>query len=76
MEHSKEPWGIEPIGMYTIRDAAGPIAMCFSARERELDAANVRRIVAAVNACAGIPTEVLEQGIEAVMRWLEVEMEY
>jgi len=36
--------------------------------EREIDLANARRIVAAVNACEGISTEALEDGVVKEMR--------
>ena len=63
MEHTKEPWsydghsGIAAVGSdqfnggYFTAEVMGP----------DKDA-NARRIVACVNACAGIPTEELERG--------------
>ena len=39
-----------------------------TAQRDPCDQANARRIVAAVNACQGIPTDALEQGVVAGMR--------
>jgi hypothetical protein len=57
-DHSPEPWRIDEQNRVT--DATGHIVMF-----GELDcieAGDPRRIVACVNACAGIPTEALERG--------------
>ena len=67
MEHSPEPW--EQQGVFivvngiSIHEARQRKQYEGSPRYPELlqqDEANARRIVACVNACAGIPTEVLE----------------
>ncbi len=57
-KHSPEPWHyVGDSG--AIEDASGH--MCAEAWVRE--DANARRIVAAVNACAGLSTEALEKGL-------------
>jgi hypothetical protein len=69
-EHTKEPWRAEN---FAIRDEQGRMVLqigvsadrCFSTAEME---ANAVRIAACVNACAGIPTSMLESaGQHAVM---------
>lgn len=73
-EHTKEPWSIQnvEIGAAVTNDlcimAPSPsfreiaqIARCYQGdRVKEMELANARRIVACVNACAGIPTDALE----------------
>ena len=71
--HTLEPWTWNHQAI--VQDAAGNIiADCEILPEcvtdtlpPELEVANARRIVAAVNACQGIPTKALEQGIVAEM---------
>lgn len=61
-QHTQEPWEAKTFAIY---DAAGRMILqigvsadrAFSEAEME---ANARRIVACVNACAGVPMEVLE----------------
>lgn len=74
MSHTKEPWRIRchtcetpaDIGEaddYTIEGADGT-AVAFEPRNLDPNrGADARRAVACVNACAGIPTELLEQGL-------------
>jgi hypothetical protein len=50
-EHAPEPWG--QLGRY-VRDAKGRIVL------RGKTAADIRRVVACVNAFAGVPTEIIE----------------
>ena len=66
MEHTPEPWQVIPwpsagatsLGVATKGTADGLIAMMsVSHKLREV---NARRIVACVNACVGLPTDVLE----------------
>lgn len=73
-KHSPEPWSAAP------DDTAGGIIcatgqLCGEAWgdsgtgwSVELEAANLRRIVACVNACAGISTEALESGAPVLVR--------
>jgi len=66
MSHTKEPWivtGGERIKYIEARIGNGmlqEIASCMVCEQGELEA-NARRIVACVNACAGISTELLEK---------------
>ena len=60
MEHTKEPWRVE---LSWITGSDGKRITCPTAcmsRDDDENEANERRIVACVNACAGIPTEGLE----------------
>jgi len=68
--HTPEPWGIEERrsimngeSRFFVLDAEG----CTVCRCRLLDRA--RRIVACVNACAGIPTEFLELRPDGICEW-------
>ncbi len=64
-KHTPEPWRIEPAtkkGNWRIVGANGQVVSIFSG---SFDMANARRIVAAVNACAGIDTEDLERHYNA-----------
>jgi hypothetical protein len=63
MSHTKEPWMAWRDG--SDRNLVGPstnytVAQCFHTPEVDSCEANARRIVACVNACAGMPTDVLE----------------
>jgi hypothetical protein len=66
--HSPEPWTCS--GQAILQDAGGTIiADCEIVTDTDaqdvtpdLENANARRIVAAVNACQGVPTNALEQG--------------
>lgn len=61
MEHTKEPWGWEHLlstsDPLTLIDNNGKTIGRIIAKE------DARRIAVAVNACAGIPTDMLEEGI-------------
>lgn len=66
-QHTKEPWVYDaslPAGVYSDDVTGSIIATCegfgLAPRPGEERAANARRIVACVNACAGIPTGALE----------------
>ena len=81
MEHTKEPWRIEYTrrvygGGFSVDDDTASISTdawrSLARVHIEMDGdpspegeANARRIVAAVNACEGIPTEALEAGVVA-----------
>lgn len=71
MSHMKEPWAIDPDDRpnmqwnnHIVSAENTDIAICFMAHdgteENERGEANARRIVACVNACAGIPNDQLE----------------
>jgi hypothetical protein len=65
MEHTKEPWFVEGSDVAAMVDQYPTvIADCLNHAnaERFNAEANARRIVACVNACAGIPTELIEEG--------------
>lgn len=81
MNHTKEPWHVEGYGqMNRITDGketVGYIDPIIRARPKIDDIAegeaNARRIVACVNACAGITNEALEAGyIKHLVEWDEV----
>ena len=60
-KHSPEPWYQDPedcawLGGASVFSEKGPVRLC------EVSEADARRIVACVNACAGLPTEALEAG--------------
>lgn len=72
-KHTPEPWAIDPDDRpnmhwnnHIVSEANPNIAICFMAHDgteqNERGEANARRVVACVNACAGIPTEALESG--------------
>jgi len=60
MSHTKEPWKIDPVEAAHIvtHDLKSIADMCGS---YPVTNENARRIVACVNACAGVPTEVVEK---------------
>lgn len=65
MEHTPTPWIIGANGKIygnEIRLDAQPVCNPNTENTDGCDKANARRIVACVNACEGIPTELLEQG--------------
>lgn len=71
-EHTKEPWQAEPEtgrGAW-IKGATGEWSALSCGDNDESGKANARRICAAINATAGIPTEALEAGVVAWMRSL------
>lgn len=70
-KHTPEPWAIDPDDRpnmhwnnHIVSEANPNIAICFMAHDgteqNERGEANARRVVACVNACAGIDTELLE----------------
>lgn len=65
MSHTKEPWKIgfpPPNGEQTIGDLTGMMVAVTTTGHGVESKENARRIIACVNACAGIPTEQLESG--------------
>ena len=79
-EHTKEPWVIDTDtvssyaaairvkwegGQKTIAYVEGPGLSPGDDEKRSLGLANARRIVACVNACAGLSTEAIESGAVA-----------
>ena len=64
-KHSPEPWGISPAHSGDVLEAneGWKVAECWDPEATPgTSADNARRIVACVNALAGIPTEALEAG--------------
>lgn len=61
-EHTKEPWAGKEIPLTAVGLARAGFSIVFTNHPATRDEAeaNARRIVASVNACAGIPTDVLE----------------
>ncbi len=72
-QHTEGPWmlfeGTPCVGpVVAVLGGGQGIAMCgMRARPPEEAMANARRVVAAVNACQGIPTEALEGGLVVQM---------
>lgn len=66
-EHTPEPWKIGAYGMVVARGEHGGIVIADVPRTDGDPAAeaNARRIVACVNALAGIPIEAIESGVVA-----------
>ena len=64
MSHTKEPWSFSPENGLEWGVEAGKwgVAICADAPGDGTSEANARRIVACVNACAGISTDALEIG--------------
>ena len=65
MNHTKEPWSFSPAenGLeWGVEAGKWGVAICADAPGDGTSEANARRIVACVNACAGIPTDQLESG--------------
>lgn len=64
-EHTKEPWRYELVmGSYLriySETNSGIVSGCGCCGSPNCEDADARRIVASVNACAGVPTELLEQ---------------
>jgi hypothetical protein len=64
--HTPEPWSVDTADCFLITaDADGGMVAATETLDRD-DAAcssNARRIVAAVNACRGLSTKALEQGV-------------
>jgi len=73
MEHGPEPWKItEPKSRveyysFEVTDDNGHCVNMFDFALEE-DVANHKRIVACVNACAGIPSQELEQGVKPSLK--------
>lgn len=62
-EHTKEPWLQYGTAVFLSNNSGGfDLRFCPDAQ------ANARRIVACVNACEGIPTEVLESGSHRIIQ--------
>jgi hypothetical protein len=62
MSHTREPWKLDTLGKTITSENAVSIAICLNNPIIEQSPyANARRIVACVNACAGIKTEHLER---------------
>ncbi len=71
-DHTPEPWRIgtpPPNGEQTIGNEKGLMVAVATTGHGVSAEANARRIVACVNACAGISTEALESEGSAVMGW-------
>lgn len=68
MDHTKEPWGMQESRLYANEwfitvDKHWLMSIRHNGEQMpERQRANIRRIVACVNACAGISTESLERG--------------
>lgn len=62
-QHTPEPWlqEYDDNGFYEIKSALNSGRIVFTQREYDIDEANARRIVACVNACAGLGTAPLER---------------
>jgi hypothetical protein len=58
--HTPEPWKYRGL---QIESETEDIAELYDSGDDASNEANARRIVAAVNACKGIPTEALEGGV-------------
>lgn len=77
-EHTPEPWYLEENDNVLTGADGGPVLFHlpsgspvpkFKARRRPVRVANMRRIVACVNACKGIPTEDLNgMGVGGILR--------
>jgi len=66
--HTAEPWRVHDEDV--VSQAEGGLAVCVTAGLLENRAADARRIVACVNACAGIPTGALEvAGVGGLEKW-------
>lgn len=61
-KHTPGPWAVNPVQLNQVAtaDAAFEVAMATVLHPAEVTIANARRIVACVNACEGVRTEVLE----------------
>lgn len=76
-EHTPEPWqAIEGNGAWLVVTPPDEWGRWYIAKTMDIDGgqqdeANARRIVAAVNACAGIQTEALEQPDASVLTALD-----
>ncbi len=61
MEHTPEPWffGHDPVSDFYVRGTPEEGISLYLGQHMNM--ADARRIVACVNACAGLPTDVLDQ---------------
>lgn len=69
-EHTKEPWHTgknHNAERFIYGEDGWAIAECVQTKDKMF--ANARRIVACVNACAGIPIEILEQNKTGGLTW-------
>lgn len=62
MSHSPEPWEVELREPHVIVDEQGAQVCVCQGPDTERMAPNARRIVACVNACARLPSNLLEDG--------------
>ena len=72
MHHTLEPWNVSPTPLGNIRIAdsgENTIALITSGAGKRKRGANAKRIVACVNACAGIedPAKALAAAVEALL---------
>ena len=64
MNHSPEPWSVDPTDQEDIHDGNGKWVVCADRYQPvDMSIENAERIVACVNACKGIPTEDLQDGV-------------
>ena len=70
--HTPEPWRIEGRYIMGLKVKAISEIPQYGVREAWVDRANRRRIVACVNACAGLSNKALEAGMlkEALGAWM------
>lgn len=70
-KHTPGPWfsQYDDNGFYGIGSDVVSLRLAFTHGEGDTDAANARRIVACVNACEGVPTEVLEANRSGGLPW-------
>ena len=72
-KHTQEPWRANDAQADIDGPNGEPVAVCYCNDESGDDAKeNARRIVACVNACAGIPTDMLERFNAIVVAMYEV----
>ena len=77
MKHTKEPWGVgrpSPNGQQVIGNGKGMMIAIANPTSTQGEVnANAERIVACINACAGITNDALEAGyIKHLVEWDEV----
>ena len=78
-EHTPEPWRMHTRAVAYITSEDHGVADCSCWDDSTQDTmhekeANARRIVAAINACAGIPTEDLEDAAGEETQWQRLEL--
>jgi hypothetical protein len=82
--HTPEPWRVDGLAdnqtQLWVWTPDRPIANIRLGNDPDTDRANARRIVAAVNACKGLPVQALEEGVVtdmlAALREAQEEIEY